>query len=135
MIKSQSTPLFEPATSGDLQTARLGPSDDTLRRTGSSVFSKNYDPIDLSEWNKSVITSFPSSLQFYYTYHNRYGWVSKLKELAFLSDLFRAIDTDKSGAINKQEFGTDYFLKVKLSPIIKLDSIYNTRLENDAASC
>ncbi|CAD7957386.1 unnamed protein product [Amoebophrya sp. A120] len=103
MIKSKSTPAFDATTAGFSESSSYRPGE-TFRRTGSSVFSKSYDPADLSDWNKSVITTFPSSLQLYETYHNRYGWVSKLKELAFLSDLFRAIDTDRSGAINKQEF-------------------------------
>ncbi|CAD7945093.1 unnamed protein product [Amoebophrya sp. A25] len=75
-----------------------------FRRTGSSVFSKTYDPMDMSEWNKQVITTFPTSLQYFETYHHAYGWVSKLKDLAFLSDLFRSIDTDGSATIDKNEF-------------------------------
>jgi len=77
---------------------------DTLRRSGSSVFARQYDLQSMQDWNKEVITTFPPSTQYFDDYNHAYGWVRKLKELAFLSDLFNEIDKDGSGLIDKEEF-------------------------------
>lgn len=58
----------------------------------------------MSDWNRDVITSFPISIQYIERYNQSYGWVERLKELAFLADLFCEIDKDGSGEVDKEEF-------------------------------
>jgi len=71
---------------------------------GSATVGKQHDMASMAMWNKTVLTSFPTTMQYYETYTQAYGWTEKLKELAFLSDLFREIDQDRSGYIDKEEF-------------------------------
>lgn len=58
----------------------------------------------LREWNGGVVTHFDPRQQLNVTYSEAYGWVQKMKELAFLSDLFQTIDADGSGFIDHDEF-------------------------------